>query len=813
MARRPFRDIFLALLSIALFLGAATAAPPSSGEAAFREARAVVDRGKWRLAEEMVDAALLRFSSPDDDWYWSFHSLRGKVLNGQGRYPEARDWLSPPLPRRLKDSDAAVRRLLELATATWFLNDHATGLQLFREARTLAATKQQQRLPEVLLYIASIVDKPADAERTARKARLLARQANDEVMEISAMNTIGLACVKQGRWVEAVHWFETLLPRARKAQLDKYVQKAEGNLGWAYRELGNTERAAELLADAEAVAARIGAVTDVVRWRIQAGNIRFDREDYEGAKNDYLAAYASAKDPQNQGVLLANLSSTSLQLGRLEDASRYNTQAMVLKKQQEDPEAILNSRLLDARIAALRSQFQTSEELLQDIAERSSVASTRWEAQGWLADVFAQTKRDDLAEERFRLALASAKAARTSIEDDELRLSFNRVFDDVVDRYVSFLVERERPADALAVAEAVRGQSLEEGLHLTVAARPRDPRLVAGKLGSTLLYYRLGRDRSYLWTVTPKAIVATRLPARRVIEAAVNAYQRDLQGRHGSLERIGTRGSELYRMLVGPASGSFPPGSLVIVIPDGGLWMLNFETLVVPSPKQHYWIEDVIVANAVSLQLIGRSAAHTDESPSLLLIGNPPTADPAFPALTRAGAEIDYIARHFEVHRSMLLRGPNATPSAYKSAGPESYDYIHFVAHGDATRTSPLDSAVILGRDAAGDYKLLARDIVGRRLHARLVTISSCHGAGIQSYVGEGLVGLAWAFLRAGADNVVASLWDVSDAATPELMDRMYEGIRMGHAPVSALRDAKLASKGAYRNPRYWAPFIFYIGS
>jgi CHAT domain-containing protein len=132
-----------------------------------------------------------------------------------------------------------------------------------------------------------------------------------------------------------------------------------------------------------------------------------------------------------------------------------------------------------------------------------------------------------------------------------------------------------------------------------------------------------------------------------------------------------------------------------------------------------------------------------------------------------------------------------------------------------ATRQRPLDSAVILARD--GDsYKLYARDIIKQKLQARLVTISSCHGAGTRAYTGEGLVGLAWAFLHAGAHQVIAALWEVNDNATPQLMDDLYAGIRAGQDPATALRNAKLKlirGGSAFRQPRYWAPFVLYSAS
>jgi CHAT domain-containing protein len=141
---------------------------------------------------------------------------------------------------------------------------------------------------------------------------------------------------------------------------------------------------------------------------------------------------------------------------------------------------------------------------------------------------------------------------------------------------------------------------------------------------------------------------------------------------------------------------------------------------------------------------------------------------------------------------------------------------VHFVTHGTASRTRPLESAVILSPE--GDsYKLYARDIVTRHLRAELVTISACYGSGSRAYSGEGLVGLSWAFLRAGAHNVIGALWEVADApATPELMDSLYKELNQGKDPATALRNAKLTllhSSNVFAKPFYWAPFQLYAGS
>lgn len=108
------------------------------------------------------------------------------------------------------------------------------------------------------------------------------------------------------------------------------------------------------------------------------------------------------------------------------------------------------------------------------------------------------------------------------------------------------------------------------------------------------------------------------------------------------------------------------------------------------------------------------------------------------------------ISGHFPQTRREVLEGQKATPVAYLASNPARFSYLHFVAHGTASQTRPLESEVILTRE--GDsYKLYAREIVKHPLSAQLVTISACNGAGARAYVEEGLVGLCCAFLLAGA--------------------------------------------------------------
>ena len=192
-------------------------------------------------------------------------------------------------------------------------------------------------------------------------------------------------------------------------------------------------------------------------------------------------------------------------------------------------------------------------------------------------------------------------------------------------------------------------------------------------------------------------------------------------------------------------------------------------------------------------------------------------------SVPNAAKQMEGVQKHFPSARQEVFTRQQASPAAYLNHHPEQFSYIHFVAHGTASRENPLDSAIILAPEsntaAAQDdsFKLYARDIIATQpLQAQLVTISACYSTGKRTYSGEGLVGLSWAFLRAGAHNVIGALWEVNDASTPLLMDRLYGDLENGSTPDAALRAAKLSlihSPAVYRKPLYWAGFQLYTGS
>jgi CHAT domain-containing protein len=124
-----------------------------------------------------------------------------------------------------------------------------------------------------------------------------------------------------------------------------------------------------------------------------------------------------------------------------------------------------------------------------------------------------------------------------------------------------------------------------------------------------------------------------------------------------------------------------------------------------------------------------------------------------------------------------------------------SFNILHFAVHAFADPKFPERAALVLLNDAAtGDDGLLQpREIAQFRLNASVVVLSACDTAVGQTLGQEGVLNIARAFLLAGAQSVVTTLWAVSDAMSTALMRRFYENISVGQDIAEALTRSKRA--------------------
>ncbi|HBB87915.1 MAG TPA: hypothetical protein DC047_09895 [Blastocatellia bacterium] len=366
--------------------------------------------------------------------------------------------------------------------------------------------------------------------------------------------------------------------------------------------------------------------------------------------------------------------------------------------------------------------------------------------------------------------------------------------------------------------------------------------------GESVLEFCLGEERSFAWLISRQTVSFEILPGRREIEGTVRQYVNDLSVAptnlhlQSSVTKQRAMAEDLFTMLFGKLADQLHADSKLIVVPDGLLNQVPYESLV---HNGRYLIEDHQISYLPSASLIEllrqppKSASDLKGQLDLLAFGDPvfqqrskTSLSRKLPAalseinrtswdwdmtnlsrLPRTRDEVEYIASLIPTERERLYLGKDSTEKAFKQEALSKYKWIHLATHSLVDERNPGRSSVVLGPDGNNDEDgfLRATEIADLDLNCDLVVLSACETGRGQLLSGEGIIGLSRSFFIAGARSVVVSQWAVSDISTAQLMKDFYQQLINNVAKAAALREAKLRMLNGgseTRHPYYWAPFV-----
>ncbi|XP_067047458.1 tetratricopeptide repeat protein 28-like [Acropora muricata] len=246
-----------------------------------------------------------------------------------------------------------------------------------------------------------------------------------------------------------------------------------------------------------------------------------------------------------------------------------------------------------------------------------------------------------------------------------------------------------------------------------------------------------------------------------------------------------------------------PQDDDLVIVPDGALcftpWSAVFESIRIR-----------IVPSLTTYQVILSVPEGHHKKNGALLVGNPCLRELKKPLddLPCAQEEVEMIASIF---KTTPLTGIHATKAEVMKR-MSSVSLIHIAAHGNertgeiALSPNPAWSSKFPQRK---DYILKMSDVQAANLRARLVVLSCCHSGRGRVLKGEGVIGIARAFLAAGARSVLVTLWAVDDEATMVFMKSFYQHLKKGKTASAAVQQSMkfLRESEQFSEMKYWAPF------
>lgn len=576
--------------------------------------------------------------------------------------------------------------------------------------------------------------------------------------------------------------------------------RAALTLGNLYRRLDEPERAAEWYARVPEENAELVALA-----RLSLGRIALARDDFPEARR-WLELAAEHTTPGDRLHVRAFLAAAELGEGRAEEALARLERVIEDTDRAGSDEAGWIARRFEARAArALGDDALALRRLREavEILERDSATLNPFHD----GMRFLRERTDPYVELAATLAESGNLAGPVASLDDAPQL-----------------------AEILRTVERLHSRALRRALVLNASSAPDDAppladlRELQSRLADDelLLDYAIGRDVGIVVALRHDRAWAGTLPGWRALDESFHGYRsallrplRSAEARlhpASDLRRSLHHGERLAAALLGPVASMMDDARRIYLVPDPRLALIPLGALPLPAApgaKTDGYPRFLGAAYETAvLPLAGVPARERAPVAPLLLAGDPlPDASGEFPPLPLAAAELAGLRELWGDARTTRLSGAAFTPAAVTALDLASFGTIHLATHAVASTTDPERCAVYL----SGGTRLGLDRIAALELGSPLVVLSACRTGEGELIPGEGVVGLGWAFLRAGARAVAASLWSVEDASAMRLMLEFHRGLDRGADAPAALLAARREVAASTPHPAYWSPFVLLL--
>ncbi len=688
--------------------------------------------------------------------------------------------------------------------------------------------------------------------------------------EVRDRSRIGSLASKQGHPTEAIGELRRALELARLLESDYDENNALLTLAEVYEGTGRYSRALACMEDARPAepyeSGTKGYLADTWAnyftasgWlQLKArrrGLLDIPAAEVRGNLSQALAINRELGYELRQANDLMNLAQLDIQLRDPSSARNHLTASRQLLETNGSFEYRSHALALEGELALLEGDAPAALELFGELAEVEGRWSAGWWAHYGQARALADLGRPEQAIEAYEASLSQLEGAAALLDPLVDRPYFTGDRDEVYDQYLLLLLDHGRQDEAFAVSERCRDRTArarkgivgeEQHLHQALQAKVADVKRRLDLHEQDEAFLRPAARRA--WTAEREGLLeelvesqaalaaALRLPAvpdpvdlgtlcaviprdgtvlyyhatanelilfvlRRdgpqlfrtgVAQLQLATWIADLQRGLGAGE--GPLGQAELVAAVLPGGLSLHAGQPLLVVPHGPLHALPFAVI---GRDGHRLVEQHAISYAPGAGILSvQSRPPLDLATAQATVVADPTGD--LQGAREEGREVSAV-----VPGSTLLLGSQATVPSIQQALARD-ELFHYAGHAVVDADLPQHSHLRL----ADGQQLTWLDLQTTRVKPSLVVLSGCEtGRSLTPAAGEAW-GLSTAFLHAGAGSVVAAGWEVPDAPTRVMMERLYEGIGDDNVAES-LRQSQLALLGGKAGPEAMDPHIW----
>ncbi|XP_066024237.1 tetratricopeptide repeat protein 28-like [Pocillopora verrucosa] len=697
---------------------------------------------------------------------------------------------------------------------------------------------------------------------------IIAKEVGDKHGEGVAYGNLGNTYFSMGDFKTAIEYHNLDLKIAKEVG-DKHGEGgAYGNLGNAYLRLSDFKKAIEYHKLHLKIATEVGDKHQEGCAYGNLGNAYHNLSDFKTAIEYHNLDLIIAKEVGNkhgEGSACGNLGNAYFSLGDLKKAIEYHNLHLKIAKEVGDKhgegKAYVNiGRIYQTEKDLIKANesYNLALKIAQGVEDKYLEAMT-YCSLGCVSELQGGLPK---AVEHYQASINLFNSLRVLLKSkDEWKVNFRTQYQRAYRGLCRVLLEQGNIDEALFVAEKGRAQALSDLMessfcgatsqhktgdeNLAVTAKSSSIRMkrflkVLENVPSNTVFQAVDKADVNLWVVSEgKQVQLRQSKLKGFVSENSGASQSFASFMLGVYTQLGVLSpsnvdekpkedtlqlaiqqnkclSTLYDIVMKPVADLLQ-GDELVIIPDGPLWLAPYAALKDGNSK--YLCESFrirIAPSLTSLRLIADCPDDYHKSSGALLVGNPWVAEVTdskgeklLEQLPRAEEEVEMIGKILNI---TPITGREATKREVLKR-LSSVSLVHFAAHGcmetgeialtpDPDRTSTVPTR-------KEDYILTIRDVSNVQLRAKLVVLSCCH-SGRGEIKAEGVVGIARAFMGAGARSVVVSLWAIDDKATLEFMKCFYRHLAESEPASESLNLAmrSLRESDQFRDMKHWAPFL-----